>query len=240
MKTFIGTHLLALGAVALVALSGCSSSSSCLESSDGNCGGDNPGGPGTEVTCADGAVVQTSDDCSTHGGLTGQANACAPKSYKGFEGTSVDVGATAEEAGKNRLRIKPFDVIGSEIKRVMNVDVSSSLTSLADTFGAAPIRWYDEPSSNAVSTIAMYEVAFEACLTYTATPAEFAAAPAQDTATAACTAMERKFWSRTPNPTEISACANNAVVNTVAEKDARRRWAYTCAAVLSAAGFATY
>jgi len=60
----------------------------------------------------------------------------------------------------------------------------------------------------------------------------------------------RKAWSRTPTTTEVDKCVNFAVNATRTELTGSpamatptapaRRWAYTCASVLTAAGFITY
>jgi hypothetical protein len=52
--------------------------------------------------------------------------------------------------------------------------------------------------------------------------------------------MTRKFWSRNATPDEIAACVNVATVDASKETDAKRKWAYTCAAVMTSAGFVTY
>jgi hypothetical protein len=52
--------------------------------------------------------------------------------------------------------------------------------------------------------------------------------------------MARKFWSRAPSDDEVKACTDVALTDTASEPDAKRRWAYTCASLLSASGFLTY
>jgi hypothetical protein len=52
--------------------------------------------------------------------------------------------------------------------------------------------------------------------------------------------MAQKFWSRAPSTGELSACVKTAVEDTTTETNPRRRWAYTCAGVMTSAGFLTY
>jgi hypothetical protein len=52
--------------------------------------------------------------------------------------------------------------------------------------------------------------------------------------------MQHTFWNRAPNPDEVGACVDMATNGTASEPDPRRRWAYTCASVLTAAGFLSY
>src|SRR5690606_13192745 len=116
----------------------------------------------------------------------------------------------------------------------------ASLTGSGATFGQPAQRWYEEPSANAVALQTAYSIAFDGCLTYTASGAEFAAAPDATSAETQCAAMARKFWSKTPGPQEIAACVEGATTGSAAEPQARRKWAYACASVLTSAGFLTY
>ena len=52
--------------------------------------------------------------------------------------------------------------------------------------------------------------------------------------------MARKFWNKTPAPQEIQACVDVATTGAAKEPDARRKWAYACASVMTSAGFLTY
>jgi hypothetical protein len=116
----------------------------------------------------------------------------------------------------------------------------ASLAGAATTFGQPPARWYEEPVAGAVSLQTALAIAFDGCLTYTATDAQYGSAPTAATASAVCADMARKFWSRTPASGDIQACVDVAVTGTASETNARRRWAYACASVLTAAGFLTY
>ena len=55
-----------------------------------------------------------------------------------------------------------------------------------------------------------------------------------------CQDQSRRFWSREPTEAELSTCVKVATEDTASESDPRRRWAYTCAALLTAAGFLTF
>ncbi len=164
---------------------------------------------------------------------------CSGREYVGFGSTPLAAGRVVAKLGVDRLRMKPFSALQTEIPRVLG-STPASLAGSAATFGDAPARWFDEPQANAVALQTAFAVAFDGCLTYTASAPEFAGAPDATTATTQCTAMARKFWSKTPTAAEVQACADVAVSGAAAEPQARRKWAYACASVLTASGFLTY
>jgi hypothetical protein len=164
---------------------------------------------------------------------------CGGKTFAGFEGENLVADRVVANAGVDRGRFKPYDALATEYARVLGT-TPASLAEAADTFGKPEPRWYDEPAVGGVVLQTAYKIAFDGCLTYTQGPAEFAAAPTAATADAQCAAMTRKFWSRTASPDQIAACSDVAVNGAAAETNPRRRWAYACASVLSAAGFMTY
>ncbi len=168
--------------------------------------------------------------------------------YTGFGGKNLTASRLEAPIGQERERLKGFEVLVDDYKRLTGL-TPSILAESGPTFGAPPARWYSEPKPEAVALYQAYRVAFEACLTLTAKDAKYAADPVAASAATECTQLERKVWSRTPNPDEIQACVDVAVVDTVEETkagagkiktDPRRRWAYTCAMVLTSPNFLTY
>lgn len=164
---------------------------------------------------------------------------CPATTVTGFDGQDLFASRATTAAGMDRGRVKPFTALVTEYKRVLGV-TPASLAGAAATFGAAEPRWSEEPASGAVALQTAFAVAFDGCLEYTKAPSEFAAAPDAASATKECSAMARKFWSKTPKPEEITACVTAATTGTADEPVARRKWAYACAAVLTSAGFLTY
>jgi len=164
---------------------------------------------------------------------------CTSKTYAGFDNKELTEGRAVLKLGTDRARMKPFSALQTEYNRVLG-NTPATLTGAAATFGAPVARWYDEPAANAVELQTAYNIAFDGCLTYTATASEFAAAPDANSAATQCGAMARKFWSKTPAPQEISACVDVATTGSASETDARRKWAYACASVLTSAGFLAY
>ena len=132
-----------------------------------------------------------------------------------------------------------FSALQTEYARVLGA-APASLQGAGPTFGQVPARWYEEPEANAVALQTAYSIAFDGCLTFTATAPEFAAAPDASSAPVQCAALARRFWSKTPAPQEIQSCVDVAVTAAASEPNARRKWAYACASVLSSAGFLTY
>lgn len=161
------------------------------------------------------------------------------RSYTLFDGTKMEATRTNENVGVNRARIKPFSVMQGEYQRVLGV-VPASLATAAGSFDEAPERWFAEAEHSGVSLNAIFDISFDGCLQYTKTAADYAAAPTDATATTVCTALMRKAWSKTPAPEEIASCTTLATTKLAAEPDARRRWAYVCASVLSSSQFLTF
>jgi len=165
---------------------------------------------------------------------------CLPgKTWIGFAGRQLDADRLLGGVESDRDRIKPYDVLGDEYERVLG-QRPALIDTLGTTFGQDAARWYTEPGASAITLYSAYRVAFQGCLQATATGPEFAAAPTMADAPGACTNFAVRFWSGEASASELDACVATAVTDTAAEKDARRRWAYTCAAVLSSAGFLTY
>jgi hypothetical protein len=147
-------------------------------------------------------------------------------------------GAAAAAGAVAGTRFAGRELIGSA--QAAGTNQPASLTGSGPTFGQPGARWYTEPQASAVSIYQAFTVAFDGCLTYTATPPQYATAPDATSAATECTAMTRKFWSRNATPDEIASCVNVATVDAAKETDAKRKWAYTCAAVMTSAGFVTY
>jgi hypothetical protein len=164
---------------------------------------------------------------------------CGGKAFAGFEGENLVADRVVANVGVDRGRWKPYDALAAEYNRVLG-NTPASLAAAADTFGKPEPRWYEEPAVGGVVVQTSYKIAFDGCLTYTATPADFAVAPTPTSASAKCAQMARAFWSRTASPDQIAACSDVALTGAAQEADPRRRWAYACASVLNAAGFATY
>jgi hypothetical protein len=160
------------------------------------------------------------------------------KSYVGFGQRKLEASRASALSYEDRARIKPYSALGAELARVLGT-TPATLASSANAFDDPPPRWFSETKSSAGTVYAFYAVAFDGCLAFTSTGTAYAAAPTVATATSECTTMAQKFWSRAPTAEETQACVDVAMGSS-SEPSARRRWAYTCAAVLSAAGFVAY
>lgn len=160
-------------------------------------------------------------------------------SHVGFGGTKLEEKRVNAPVGADRARIKPYSALKGEYERTIGV-VPASLQAAGPSFGNPPERFSSEPRASAIQVYSAFRVAFDGCLTYTETAAELASPPTIETASAQCTAMARKFWSRAPTKAEVEQCAQVAMVDSASETAPRRRWAYTCATLLSSSGFLTY
>lgn len=187
--------------------------------------------------------ASTDDPSTPPGSATATADppaaACTSRDYASFDGKSLTKLRPETALGVDRGRLKPFEALASEYARVLGA-APASLAASATTFSAAPKRWYVEPQASAVTVETIYAIAFDGCLDFTASAPEYANAPDAASAATECAAMARKFWSKTPSPAEIAPCVSVATTGAAAEPDARRKWAYACASVLTAAGFVTY
>lgn len=159
--------------------------------------------------------------------------------YKGFAGTELTEKRVNAAIGTDRARIKPYSALKGEYERTIGV-APASLQQAGASFGNPPERFSSEPHASAIQVYSAFRVAFDGCLTYTEAPAEYANAPTPESAAQNCASMARKFWSRTATKEEIDSCAQVALTDSASEPTPRRRWAYTCAALLSSAGFLTY
>lgn len=163
------------------------------------------------------------------------------KTYTGFAGTELTAGRIDGDMGPERARMKPFTALTGEFTRVLgNTPAMLTDPSVANTFAIVPNRWVSEPVASGVTVYTTYRIAFQGCLTLTGTPAQYNVIPSNTTAATECADWARKFWSRTPSQVEVDACVKVAMQDTTTETNARRRWAYTCASVMTAAGFTTY
>jgi hypothetical protein len=164
---------------------------------------------------------------------------CAPaRTYPGFGGP-LEVGRSELTAGTDRLRLKPYEALASEYRRVLGL-ATFSTARYASTIGQAPARWYLEPAASASSLQGTFMLAFDACLLHTETPAAFGTHPKPDTAAALCRDLARAAWDRDATDAQVVACRDFIVSHTPIGDTARRRWAYGCAAVLNAPGFLAY
>lgn len=161
------------------------------------------------------------------------------RKYVGLGGLELTDGRQDLDLGLDRSRIKPFTALPAEYGRVLG-NTPALLTGMGPTFGEPQARWYGEAQASAISLYTSYRIAFQGCLTYTASATKWSAVPNANSAETECVAFAEKFWSRSPSADELATCVNVATVDSSIETDPRRRWAYSCAAVLSSAGFLTY
>lgn len=161
------------------------------------------------------------------------------RSYVGFGGAPLEGSRPTLPAGADRMRIKPFGALGAEYSAALGL-AELDTRAYAATFGAPPARWFSEPAASANTIYASFALAFDACTRHTATAANYAAAPTAELADTICRDLAQRAWHRAATDAEALACTTFAVEQTAPTEDPRRRWAYACAAVLTAAGFVAY
>ena len=161
------------------------------------------------------------------------------RSYKAFDGAKLEAERLNENVGVNRARIKPYAVMAGEYTRVLGA-APPSLAESASSFDDPPARWYAESTHSSVSVSAIFDISFEGCRVYVNGQGDLTAAPTKESAEKFCSSMQRKAWSRTPSPEEISGCATLATDKLSAEPDVKRRWSYVCASILSSSHFLTF
>ena len=234
MKLSLARHTTLLATAFAFAVVGASTVACGADDPDALSGRHNtgPGGDGT----ANGA--NPNDPNAAPGALECTAKP-EGRSYVLFDGSKMELSRANENVGVNRARLKPFSVMQGEYQRVLGV-VPASLAASGGSFDEAPERWFAEAEHSGVSLNAIFDISFDGCLQYTKTAADYAAAPTDATATTVCTTLMRKAWSKTPAPEEIASCTTLATTKLASEPDARRRWAYVCASVLSSSQFLTF
>jgi len=161
-------------------------------------------------------------------------------SYTGFLGTKLEDGRVKSNIGTDRARVKPYTALRAEYERVLGV-APAGIETAGPSFGLGSARYSTEPRASAIQVYASFRLAFDGCLSYVGNNPELAAEPiTKESASVECAAMARTFWSRKASAEEIDACTQVAVVDSASEGATDRRWAYTCASLLSSAGFLTY
>lgn len=158
--------------------------------------------------------------------------------YTGFGGP-LETGRPEIEPGSDRLRIKPFNALAAEYTRALGLTAFNT-TPYAATFGRPPARWYSEPQASANTIYAAFALAYGACTAYTSASTTFAEAPSATSADRHCKDFARAAWQREASADEIAVCTAFAVDKTKPTDEPAKRWAYTCAAVLSTSGFLAY
>jgi hypothetical protein len=161
------------------------------------------------------------------------------RTYAGLGGDALEADRPTIAAGSDRLRVKPYGVLASEYNRALGI-TGFSTNVYAATFGKPPVRWYQEPQASANTVYAAFALAYDGCSQKTATGADFAMAPSDTVADRLCRDFARAAWQREATDVEAAACVTYATTKTNPSDDTRVRWAYTCAAVLSASGFLAY
>jgi hypothetical protein len=191
--------------------------------------------------CESGSCDPTSKVCTADSVNAALECTAAPqgRSYVLFDGSKLEATRTNEATGVNRARVKPYAVMASEYQRVLG-NTPDAIKTAGGSFDAPPERWFAEPAYDGVSMNAVFDISFAGCLTYTRAASDLTAMPTADSATAFCTSFQKKAWSRSPSPDEISACTDLATNKLSAEPDVAKRWAYVCASVLSSSQFLTF
>jgi hypothetical protein len=165
---------------------------------------------------------------------------CLPaRSYAGFDGAPLEANRAVMVAGSDRLRTKPYAALASEYDRALGL-TGTGTREYAATFGQAPDRWFTEPLPSASTLYASFAIAYRACTQLVGSTTGYEQAPTPSSADVICRERARVAWGRDATDVEAAACVDFAVAKTLATDPPAKRWAYTCAAVLTAADFLTY
>jgi hypothetical protein len=182
----------------------------------------------------------TGGDDDGSGSGSGDPPVCeTTRSYTGFGGDKLEADRPAIEAGSDRMRLKPFVALAAEYAAALGL-ATFDTSAFAATFGKPPARWYSEPAASANTVYAAFALAYDACTQHVASDAAYAMTPSAQLADTFCRDHARAAWHREATDAEVAACTTYAVDQTKASDPPRKRWAYTCAAVLSASGFLAY
>lgn len=199
----------------------------------GACVGEAPSDTAGDDTAGDEAADDSGDDDD------GMQSCSTARTYAGFDGAPLEAGRAVLVAGSDRLRTKPYAALAEEYDRALGLD-GTTTREYAATFGQAPDRWFTEPLPSASTLYASFALAYRACTQHTGGTAGYDQAPTPSSADAICRARAKAAWGRDATDVEAAACVDFAVATTTATDPPAKRWAYTCAAVLTAADFLTY
>ncbi len=154
----------------------------------------------------------------------------------GLDGHLLDADRVDAPAQGDRLRVKPYSSFEAEYTRAFG-SLPASIRNQGATFDVAPARWAAEQELSAISLYRAFLSAYQACVTLTAGPAQYATAPTATTAASECSAWQRRFWSATPSAAQTTACATFAVSADNDGATPREKWAATCATAAASLGF---
>jgi hypothetical protein len=160
------------------------------------------------------------------------------RTYAGFGGP-LEADRPAIAGGSDRMRLKPFAALSAEYSRALALTAFDT-APFAATFGRPPARWYAEPEASANTVYAAFSLAYAGCTEHTKTNAMFAGTPDPAAADRLCKDFARAAWQREATQEEADACATYAVEKTNPADAPPKRWAYACAAVLTASSFLAY
>lgn len=161
------------------------------------------------------------------------------RTYTNFGGEALEADRPTIEPGSDRLRIKPFTALAAEYRAALGLTAFDT-SAYATTFGKPPARWYTEPAASANTVYAAFALAYSACTQQTTGDSRYATAPDAAGADLNCREYVRRAWHREATDAEAATCADYVMTKTNPTDDPHRRWAYACAAVLSASGFLAY
>lgn len=184
-----------------------------------------------------GEITNTGDD-GDGDGSPDPVTCAQPRTYAGFGG-ALEADRPEIAAGSDRLRIKPFGALAAEYSRALGL-ATFDTRAYAATFGRPPARWYSEPAASANTIYAAFALAYDGCTQKTTADAAFATAPNPANADMLCRNLVRAAWQREAIDAETTACATYAIDKTNPADAPAKRWAYACAAVLSASAFVAY
>jgi hypothetical protein len=180
------------------------------------------------------------DDDGSGSGSDPQPVTCdQARTYNDLGGAPLGGDRPKIEAGTDRMRLKPYAALAPEYNRALGITGFSTAT-YKTTFGAPPARWFQEPTASSSTVYASFALGYDGCSQKTASGTDYAMAPAATIADRLCRDFARSAWMREATDAEAAACADFAINQTNPSDDTRVRWAYTCAAVLTASGFIAY
>lgn len=163
----------------------------------------------------------------------------AARTYTNLGGDALGADRPTIEPGSDRSRVKPYAALAAEYKAALGLaDFDTAV--FAPTFGRAPARWYAEPQASANTLYAAFALAYNGCTQKMTSDAQYGTAPTTAAAEVICHDLVRRAWHRDATAEETSACVDYAVNQTKPTDPPVMRWSYTCASVLSAAGFLAY
>lgn len=133
---------------------------------------------------------------------------------------------TENRTGQDTLRLKTYDMLSADFKRIFG-GVPSVLAGSRPAFKPEPAYWHTEGETGAVALNVIVNAAIQSC-NGESLPALNASA-----LRTSCADWARRMWLRDATDTELQSCIDVALIDTSDLSDAKTRASYACVSMMT-------